>query len=161
MKGRFNPSERPFSYWHMSLTINGLGPTWQGHERSLKRMDRSVTPWFFKRPNWTITPWVLPLSNHRPMEWGGNSRRRKLKLMNLLGWTWWLEQNPSKVSGPFRDTRWTNSFKRTDRSIIDQWWTGPLWTIPLWTNLGWTDQKAMCHSTNNYVVSKEDRKSVV
>ena len=155
MKGRFNPSERPFSYWHMSLTINGLGPTWQGHERSLKRMDRSVTPWFFKRPNWTITPWVLPLSNHRPMESRGNWRGGKLEVTDLLGCTWRHKQNLSKMNEPFRDTRWTDSFKRTDRSTIEQQWMDPLWTDPLWTDLGWTNQKATWHSTNNYVVSKK------
>ena len=74
-----------------------------------------------------------------------NWRGRKLEVTDLLGWTWQHKQNLSKMNGPFRDTRWTDSFKRMD----------PLWTDPLWTDLGRTDQKAMWHSTNNYVVSKK------
>ena len=35
-KGCYDPSEQPFSYWHVSFTINDLRPTCQGHEHSLK-----------------------------------------------------------------------------------------------------------------------------
>ena len=54
------------------------------------------------------------------------------------------------MNGPFRDTRWRDSFKKTDHSTIER-----RWMDPLWTNLGWTDQKATWHLTNNYVVSKK------
>ena len=59
------------------------------------------------------------------------------------------------MNGPFKDIWWTDSFKRTDRSAIEQRWTGLLWTDPLWTDLGWTDQNATWHSTNNRVLSKK------
>ena len=40
------------------------------------------------------------------------------------------------MNGPFRDIMWTDSFKRMDRSTIEQ-----RWTDPLWMDLGWMDQK--------------------